>query len=216
VKHTLSPLLLLLLAPFAAGQMGSGYSTYANYGGDGAGGDLFVTAVVDGSISCNQVPPGYNCGVIRHTGEVWVTLNGVTTETVGSPVTPNSYISVADTNTVTNAVAGVDYAASATARIVCSVAGVVFQENPGGLLGTIGYRLSAYVYSGQSGGKCVWNKTCTGTCSQSEWLGSCTPDPFNIYYQCYDIVYTCSCGGATECVIPHAFCRKKSSPGTCT
>jgi hypothetical protein len=210
-------LLLLLFAPFAAGQMSSGYSTYGNYGGDGDGGHLWVTGVVDGAAGC-PTAPGWNCASIKHTGKVFVSLNGVQTENSGSPVTPNSYISVANTNTMSNAVAGADYAVSTTAQVICTVASLVFQENPGGLLGTIGYRLSAYAYSGSpSPGQCLWMATCTGSiCRTSQFTNSCTPDPFNIYRQCYDIVFKCACGGPNECLIPHAYCRKKNSKGICT
>lgn len=203
-------LLLLLFAPFAAGQMTAGYSSYANYGGDGDGGHLWVTAVVDGS--------GHTCSCPAvHTGTVQVTLNGVKTKTVGPAQPPTSYMTVSNTNTMSGAVAGQDYEVDTSAQVTCTFAGVFFQENPGGLLGTIGYRLSAYVYSGSpSPGQCLWMATCTGSiCRVTQFTDSCTPDPFNIYRQCYDIVFKCRCGG-TECLLPHAYCRKKNSPGTCT
>jgi len=104
----LTLLLLVLLAPFAAGQMTSGYSSYANYGGDGDGGHLFITVVLDGATG--RIPI-----IALHTGKVQITLNGVTTQAASNPVSPNTYITVSSTNTMDDAVAGDDYAAAASA-----------------------------------------------------------------------------------------------------
>lgn len=218
MKHLL---LLFLFVPFAAGQMGTGYSTYSNYTADGNG-NIYVNAVVDGAASCPQQIEHINCATVRHYGVVSITLNGVTTTTTGNQVSPSSYISVGTTGTITGVVDGVDYVVNGTAQVQCTAVGVVFQESPG-LLGTIGKRFSAFVYSGNKGNnQCLWMSTCrSSVCNVSEWTGKCYgANPFYQYLQCYDVIYTPTCGctggGKPECVYPHAVCRLKQTPGQCS
>lgn len=169
-------LALAVLAPFASAQMGSGYSSYSNYTSDGT--NIYATAVVDGSISCNLVPPGYNCGVIRHTGKAIVTIDGVQTVTQGSPVSPNSYISVSGTGTKVKAQLGTAYSEGSSTQINCSVAGLIFLASQAALLSISDGAELLRNLSGPAGipGSCI-TKANGQTLCDWEVVASCTNQP---------------------------------------
>lgn len=215
MKRLLLVFTLALFAQSALAQMGQGYSSYTNYSAD-ANNDLFVTAVVDGSTNCNNIPPGWNCALIHHSGKVRVVFNGVQTESDGPRVTPNSYISVSNTGTVTNAQPGDNYSESTSSEIWCSVAGLIFQEDGGAI---IGLRYSAYKFASPYGKDgCLWNATCSGTCSVPGYItllvGKACVFPPDIYQQCYDAVLNPDTI-APYCITKHFFCRHQSVPGYC-
>ena len=218
--------LLLLSLPLAAQvQMSYSYSSYVNQSADFS--DIYETAVVDGNASCTPTTNEINlCPAVLHTPSVYVQIGTVSGWNVGNGVLPQIYINESNAQTLTNAVAGTDYAENNVEKVMCNFAGVVFlfQESPGAL---IGFRRSAYQYAGWNPANpmhCTWTMTCHGACTDPSY--NTYPDPSTnqcvdmgpppiLYKEFVDLVLQLGGGLPYECVLRHKFCVHIPTPGVC-
>lgn len=161
----LLPVLLLLLGHIGFGQMTYSYSSYVQHSNDAT--HIYATAVVDGSATCNNTHiQSLNCSAIYHQGKVYLTIGNTGGWVYGGQVNPNSYISVTNSQTLTDPAVGTDYTLNADGEVFCSgVAGLVFLE---GFL-PINFRL-AYTKSVVTSE--IENPSGNATCYTSSW---CTP-----------------------------------------
>lgn len=212
MKLRFALLLVVLLGQSAFSQMTYSYSTYTTNTADQN--HFYVTAVVDGSATCNNVHiQSLNCAAVTHQGQVYVSIGNVSGWQYGPAGNPNNYISVSNAQTLDDPVVGTDYSETTTAQIDCSVAGLVFLQS---VVQTVGFRDSAYkFYIQYPGGQCGWNQTCNGTCSVQNYTtnpvnGQCYTPPFQ-YRQCTDLVIN-----GDYCLYRRVSCIGQSLPGICS
>lgn len=117
---------VLLLGQFGFAQMTYDYSSYDTNSFDST--HIYVTAVVDGSATCNNIHiESLNCSAVTHQGQVYVELGNTGGWVYGPKVNPNNYISVSNAQSITPT-PGAEYTLNADGAVFCSAAGTVFLE----------------------------------------------------------------------------------------
>jgi hypothetical protein len=115
-------------------------------------------------------------------------------------------------NQQTWAADGHDVSWSGEAKVLCSVAGLFFDQILPSV--TFSIKLSSYSFYGMSNGLCAWVPTCAGKCSSQHTTppasdGLCVAPGWN-FKQCFDLVKN------GQCWSYRTFCYAKQVAGSCT
>ena len=174
------------------------YSSYVNRSVDAN--HIYATAVVDGTTSCDP-----NCPLgAMHTGKVYLTLAGNGGWVNGNTVTPQTYISVSNSQTL-NATSGVNYAESDQENVYCSNLGHnIFQVSSGPLL-----RIADTNFVQNGLGSCKYTLSCPNgnnkaTCANKTEYDLNSPCTY-LYVHSHDLVVDGVCtyvGTAEESTVP--------------
>lgn len=182
------------------------YAAYQSFSSDGS--NIYTSVLVDGSATCTPTP-SCPCGTATHTPKAYNKIASNGGWGTGSPGCVNCYLSY-ENDQSTPASPGVTYQFNGEAQIICSIAGVFYDQL---FSGGLAIHMSAYKFAGVSSGRCAWSPTCTGKCTASGYTtnmdnGKCYSG-LNIYRQCYDLTYS------GKCVDYRTFCLGQPGDGIC-
>lgn len=179
MRFLFASLLALLFSLPMMGQMTYSYSGYSTTSSDGT--YAYVTGVVDGSATCNNVHmQNLNCAAVTHQGRCYVDFGSNGQWTYGPRVNPNSYIGVTCTGSLRIPTNNSSFTATVheESNVDCSAAGLVALFATTGLLSLSDGTLLLKNLSGADGvpGSCISKGGVIQVC-EYEVVANCTNHP---------------------------------------